>query len=128
VRWRSPENLPEYAPSTINERRFSDVGRSPRWFPHSRFKHDSHRLLNCTACHADAPNSRLTSDVLLPTIESCRECHKPTGGARTDCAECHTYHPAGDKRHFRGSLTIEEALRGPSAVHPKPPAPLQSKD
>ena len=75
-----------------------------RWMRHSRFRHDSHRLMSCTACHKDVANSKSTGDVLLPSIKLCFKCHdsKPTTviatdsarrvGARTDCVECHDYH------------------------------------
>lgn len=103
--------LPKFALSNINERSFPDLAVRTQWFPHARFKHDSHRMLDCADCH-DARNSRLTSDVLLPGIDTCRRCHNGTAGAsaRTDCVECHTYHPAAEKREFRGRLTIDQAL------------------
>jgi len=73
-----------------------------RWMIHSRFRHDSHRLMRCEECHGDVASSRKTSDVLMPTIATCRSCHSshPTAkrfafaavGARSDCVECHVYH------------------------------------
>lgn len=79
-----------------------------RWLKHSRFRHDSHRMLACTQCHRDFINDRSvsecisTGDVLLPTIEQCLACHagKPRsadsnsslGSARNRCVECHNYH------------------------------------
>jgi hypothetical protein len=83
-----------------------------RWFSHSVFRHDSHRMLDCLACHAGAARSRLTTDVLMPSIESCRQCHQPGGGARSDCAECHTYHQRSLERTFRGPFTIDRFLTG----------------
>jgi hypothetical protein len=62
-----------------------------RWLSHSVFRHDSHRMRECTSCHA-AASSTQTADVLLPSIESCRECHGPSPGARSDCVQCHVYH------------------------------------
>ena len=46
------------------------------------------------------PTWTSNEDVLLPGIQVCRDCHAPPrrsggrlmGGARFDCAECHTYH------------------------------------
>jgi hypothetical protein len=40
-------------------------------------------------------------EILIPGIRTCLECHgpsvtqgdRPRGGARTDCVECHWYHP-----------------------------------
>jgi hypothetical protein len=79
-----------------------------RWLLHGEFRHDSHRMLGCTECHAAAASTQ-TSDVLLPHIESCRKCHGPKGGARTDCIECHQYHDKSRERDFSGRLSIEEA-------------------
>jgi hypothetical protein len=71
-----------------------------RWMPHSRFRHESHRpLLECTECHKQAAHSTQTSDVLLPSVATCQQCHNTSrgwaGGARSDCIECHTYHSCG---------------------------------
>ena len=75
-----------------------------RWYPHSRFRHDSHRMLRCTVCHEGVADSKSTGDVLMPSIKSCLGCHtnriKPNSpnsnaklvAARTDCVECHSYH------------------------------------
>jgi len=82
-----------------------------RWFAHSHFKHDPHRMLDCSACHKTAAGGRggveashATGDVLLPEISVCIKCHtsdaadvlKVSGGlrapARSNCVECHTYH------------------------------------
>jgi predicted CXXCH cytochrome family protein len=78
-----------------------------RWLPHSRFHHDSHRMLDCTECHA-AMTSAETSEILLPHIESCRKCHGPNGGARSDCVECHRYH-AESRQDFKSRWTIDRA-------------------
>jgi hypothetical protein len=67
-----------------------------RWMQHADFDHDAHRMVKCESCHAQAANSRKTSDVLLPGVASCRGCHQQ-GGAMHDaadgrCSECHEYH------------------------------------
>lgn len=64
-----------------------------RWLEHARFDHESHRAQECTSCHGGVPSSTRTADVHVPGIASCRECHGSAGGARGDCALCHTYHP-----------------------------------
>jgi hypothetical protein len=90
-----------------------------RWMPHSRFSHRRHVSIRCVECHqapgasAATLSSSKTSDVLMPGIETCRNCHGAPGGshgqrARSDCVECHLYH-----RHsgsFKGR-TIDELLR-----------------
>jgi hypothetical protein len=63
-----------------------------RWFVHSEFSHNSHRMLQCIGCHAAAPKSTATSDVLLPRRADCLECHKGSRGAPASCANCHVYH------------------------------------
>jgi hypothetical protein len=78
-----------------------------RWFPHAKFHHDAHRLMNCVECHS-APltptlqttqatgldpstvnsdagdrlrvavfDSTSTGDVLMPSLELCQSCHTP---------------------------------------------------
>jgi hypothetical protein len=78
-----PGELPKYAPTQIRS----------RWFTEGVFSHKAHArpLLECRACHP-AATSRATSDVLLPGIPKCQECHTPGGSARSDCRECHRYH------------------------------------
>ena len=61
------------------------------WMPRARFDHAAHQLTSCTSCHA-AQTSRLTSDVLMPGIATCQQCHKPSRGAESRCFECHEYH------------------------------------
>jgi hypothetical protein len=103
------------------------------WFSHARFNHKSHRTrsdgtaIDCRECHANAygrlrdgadnPSaSQDHKDVLLPTIDNCRQCHAPrgtlggqaSGGSRYDCAECHNFHhaddPAGRQAGVKGAV------------------------
>ncbi len=102
-----------------------------RWLIHSEFHHEAHRLLGCTACHADVLQSKSTGDVLIPSIVVCRACHsenpaqwvdglpaekvrnedhslkrllsKSMHGARSDCVECHRYHDP-TKENLNGRL------------------------
>jgi len=62
-----------------------------RWMPHARFDHRPHQMASCVSCHA-AQTSRETSDVLMPSIATCQQCHTPTRGAESRCFECHEYH------------------------------------
>jgi len=71
-----------------------------RWMPHAHFNHAKHEsVASCRDCHSAAQSSQLTSDVLMPTKESCASCHSPTGVAAksSECMTCHTYH-APDSR------------------------------
>lgn len=61
------------------------------WMPRARFDHGPHQMASCVSCHA-AQTSRETSDVLMPSIATCQQCHKPTRGAESRCFECHEYH------------------------------------
>jgi hypothetical protein len=97
---RGPGELPRYLPSRITQ----------AWLPHSRFNHERHRMLRCTECHREAPGSSDTKDVLLPDIETCRQCHNSQTGARTDCAECHRYHDRA-REVRRGQRSISDSLR-----------------
>jgi hypothetical protein len=75
-------DLPDYLPTAIRT----------RWLSKSGFSHDRHRMMDCAACHPAATSAR-TSDILMPRIDTCHQCHKaPTEGARSDCVECHGYH------------------------------------
>jgi hypothetical protein len=85
-----------------------------RWLPHARFDHSAHRMMTCASCHANARNSRETTDLLLPGIQTCRQCHredKPKEAAEGRCFECHQYHDWTKAKSTKGRFTIPE-LRG----------------
>jgi hypothetical protein len=63
------------------------------WLSHSRFSHIPHRTVECTTCHAQARESTLTTDVLLPSRETCLTCHNSSrASAPEECVTCHIYH------------------------------------
>jgi hypothetical protein len=62
-----------------------------RWLIRGQFDHGKHFKVACVKCHQVA-QSRETSDVLLPTKQSCAECHSPQGGVANNCSTCHNYH------------------------------------
>ncbi len=95
--------LPEFALSAI----------PVRWLPHSIFDHGVHRPVACTECHK-AATSKETTDVLLPSVSVCRECHRSAGGARAGCVECHLHHDKNKERDLNGPFTIERLLRSTS--------------
>ena len=92
-----------------------------RWFPLAEFDHQAHRMLKCTSCHLNIPQSGSTSDVNIPGIKLCRDCHKQ-GGARVQaaegrCFECHSYHDWRNERRIPGGVDIREVRGfGPSAT------------
>lgn len=83
-----------------------------RWLPNAEFDHEAHRMLTCVACHANIRNSRKTSDINLPGIALCRECHKEAGAARQAaegrCFECHSYHDWRKERRVTGIMDIAQ--------------------
>lgn len=93
------EDLPVYKKTNVQE----------RWLTHSRFSHETHRMLGCVACHA-APDSARTSDVLMPRIDACQQCHNPKAGVRSDCVECHKYHDRRNGYEESKGRTIAECL------------------
>jgi hypothetical protein len=93
--------LPTVAQSNITE----------RWFQHAVFNHDTHKLLKCVECHAGAPQSQETSDVLLPSIQTCERCHR--GGreaVESRCFECHTYHDWKQEKAVKGTFTLSASI------------------
>ncbi len=73
------------------------VHQSMRYMEKGWFDHSAHKTETCASCHKAGQSSRAT-DLLLPGISTCRECHGGEG-SRADvpssCAMCHSYH-AGD--------------------------------
>ena len=94
--------LPEVAPTAI----------PTRWLPHSVFDHGVHRSVGCTECHGKATKSTATTDVLLPSVSVCRECHRAAGGARAACVTCHLYHDKTKERDPDGPLTVRRLVHG----------------
>lgn len=89
------------------------------WFPHARFAHKPHRMVECAACHADAAKSTTSTDISLPGIQVCQECHRasgqaderqPANSATTECVSCHLYHPRAGAIDWSGSFTIPRLL------------------
>ena len=74
--------------------RIRPVAFPMRYMHKGWFDHKPHETEKCESCHA-AGASQSSSDVLLPNLASCRECH---GGetarkeVQSSCAMCHDYH------------------------------------
>ncbi len=72
------------------------------WFPDAVFSHTAHQAVECAECHRKALTSSSGSDLLMPTIATCRRCHDgssspqglpvKTGHAESGCFLCHLYH------------------------------------
>ena len=72
-----------------------------RWLPHSEFNHLAHirAKLSCQHCHSTAQESQFTTDVLLPGIAVCQDCHASAGQVRFECMTCHEYHGRDNVTH-----------------------------
>ena len=96
------------------------------WMPHARFDHAAHgtSLTPCSTCHA-AEKSAQADDLLMPTIETCRDCHGGEDGTAAPsqaaerragtaakvpsaCIDCHGFHDP-EQPHWR-SPALERAL------------------
>lgn len=69
---------------------------NPSWFPKARFTHEAHKTMDCLFCHA-APESEVSSDILIPDLDTCRQCHggvHSSEGLPTTCVDCHRFHVA----------------------------------
>lgn len=80
------------------------VRLTQKFMPKAYFDHAAHVSgeTTCETCHAAATSS-VSSDVLMPHIAACRECHggetgKEGGVARvpSPCASCHVFHDAAE--------------------------------
>ncbi len=65
------------------------------------FDHGPHEQEECTTCHA-AESSNSATDVLLPVIKQCRDCHLGEDAAKAEvpsgCAMCHSFHPPSGRK------------------------------
>ena len=71
------------------------------FFINGMFDHDAHIQEDCATCHA-ADTSDAATDLLIPGLETCRDCHEGENAVSADvpstCAMCHSYHiPSGRK-------------------------------
>lgn len=70
------------------------------FFPRARFSHAAHQteVTSCDGCHS-ASSSSTAEDVLIPGIDTCRDCHGSGFTSRNDdaqtpstCILCHEFH------------------------------------
>ncbi len=77
--------------------RIAPVSLPSRYFDRALFSHADHdtKVTECSTCHL-APTSKAASDVLMPGIAVCRDCHvgaqPQKGKVASDCGSCHEYH------------------------------------
>ncbi|MEL0254275.1 MAG: cytochrome c3 family protein, partial [Novosphingobium sp.] len=81
------------------------VFQRSHYFLNARFDHEVHEQEDCTSCHAADSSDRAT-DLLLPTLATCRECHMGAEAQQAEvpstCAMCHSYHPPDFRRRKEG--------------------------
>jgi hypothetical protein len=74
--------------------RLAPVAAADRVFRRATFTHKPHvPQTDCVSCHRGVTTSKRATDLIVPAIATCQSCHAPSK-ARSDCAACHTYHPA----------------------------------
>lgn len=79
------------------------------WFVQSRFSHAQHKNAPCGSCH-QADKSRSASDILLPDLKTCQNCHS---GARPQpdkvvsrCDSCHGFHIKTEHPSFGKTASV----------------------
>jgi hypothetical protein len=83
-----------------------------RWFTKASFDHSAHKELTCASCHARAATSTVASDVLLPGIGVCRQCHASgSASAGANCSTCHVYHDWSKEKPVDGKYMIQQMTR-----------------
>lgn len=95
-----------FAPASGKGWRVMPVTQTARFLEKGWFDHDAHAETQCADCHTAATASKQASDMLVPGLRQCRDCHVGEGGARivkvatataSPCAMCHEYHSDGGK-------------------------------
>lgn len=84
-------------PTTSNGRMdVMPVNLPQTYLVNSWFNHEAHEEEKCSTCHK-ASTSERSSDLLLPGIAVCRDCHLGEDARKAEvpssCAMCHSYHP-----------------------------------
>ena len=72
--------------------RLAAVGTSSP-LPRVKFTHAPHVIqTKCETCHDSIAKSKKATDVNVPTVATCQQCHT-SSKVRADCSTCHAYHP-----------------------------------
>ena len=76
------------------------IAITQHWLPKSRFPHSRHSTYQCADCH-NVATSKKSSDIAIPDIKNCRECHggneKAKDKAPGTCETCHGFHTGSPK-------------------------------
>jgi hypothetical protein len=82
-----------------------------RWLQHGNFDHEAHQMVTCTSCHTKTEKSEKTSDVLVPGIQVCKQCHHSgPEAAEARCFECHPYHEWSKQKRVEGKFTVQKLI------------------
>ena len=85
----------------------SPVHLTDSFLPHATFSHAAHQteVTSCNGCH-NASSSSSADDLLIPGIDSCRDCHGSGIASRNSsaqtpstCIMCHNFHLAAKGPH-----------------------------
>jgi hypothetical protein len=91
------------------------VALSRRYMMKGWFDHASHDTESCASCHA-VKGSKLSSDVNLPKLAKCQECHGGQDAHKevpSACAMCHDYH----RNDFAPLMVRDNRARGKAVEH-----------
>jgi hypothetical protein len=71
------------------------------WLLRGEFSHRAHRAIECSSCHKTSADSKETSDILIPKLDSCTPCHGDSGTPIDNCSQCHLYHNKSKEKQIR---------------------------
>lgn len=98
-----------HMPSPANEIPKAQI--TTHWLTNAKFDHAPHQLVACAECHGAAATSKATSDLLLPGIQTCQQCHRTNNpSASANCTECHVYHDWSKAKPIDTMRKIDELL------------------
>jgi predicted CXXCH cytochrome family protein len=90
------------APTLVDRFQVIPIRFARDYFPDNRFDHRSHQIQGkltgddaCMSCHA-AKKSKDSTDLMVPGLAKCTECHGDKAVAERvtlQCVSCHEYHP-----------------------------------
>ena len=121
--WRQSCKLCHIIDSVAGKPHIRPANITVRWLPRSTFNHYAHQAVACDSCHGKARTSKQTSDVLIPSIDTCRKCHNAEatqiGAAGNNCSLCHQYHDwTKQQPGLKGKFTIEQLLTKKASASP----------
>jgi hypothetical protein len=110
LRIKTCKECHEVMPAARGIPQIAKANITTRWLKNAEFDHSAHQMLVCDGCHSQVLKSSRTSDVLIPGIGVCRECHVSgkVDAASSNCVECHVYHDPAKHKHIEGKFTVPQ--------------------